>query len=622
MRRFCLALSVLLCIPPPGARAQQAPVTTHTTVDGLPSNTINRIVRDSRGFLWFCTAEGLSRFDGYAFTNFGSDQGLPQSAVNDFLETRAGEYWIATDVGLVHFNPKGRAGRGVATGDGSMFTLVVPDRARSPSIAVTVLREGRDGAIWTGTGDGLYRLTFRAGHSSLESVAIGMPNDNAEQRAVADVLEDASGSLWVAAPSGLYRRWPDGSSARYTQKEGLPNDYLQDLLEDHDGHLWAATLVGGFFRFSAGPSHQPPVVDRRFTVPDLPTPWVFQLLETSDHRFWVATARGLLEFFPSAADGHSFRAYTTQNGLSYFEISALSEDAGGNLWLGTSNAGAMKFALNGFTAYGERDGLRQVGTVFNDRAGNLCYRGAVLGDTRASVFEGARLDLVSTAQPAYYERIGCFDGQQFQRLPACGHEGPFLGLGQRTDHPADPLRRVVDRDGGRSLPLSSRRSPDALRTSRPRALYTTNDGLATPQVFRLFEDSRGDVWVSTIASSTNGLARWDHLSARVIDLAGLAWDSCTQERPYRVRLARTARVTSGWGSMTGWPASGRDDSTLFTSRDGLPPGNIRSIYLDHAGRVWLASAQSGLVRVDDLGASDRRFTPTALRRVSRATPRW
>jgi hypothetical protein len=39
------------------------------------------------GFLWFCTGEGLSRFDGYRFTNYTTDQGLPAAAVNDLLET-------------------------------------------------------------------------------------------------------------------------------------------------------------------------------------------------------------------------------------------------------------------------------------------------------------------------------------------------------------------------------------------------------------------------------------------------------------------------------------------------------------------------------------------------------
>lgn len=81
------------------ARAEQLPVRTYTTDDGLPSNHINRIVRDSRGFLWFCTRDGVSRFDGYQFTNFGRDQGLP-GGDQDLLETRSGEYWIATGDGV------------------------------------------------------------------------------------------------------------------------------------------------------------------------------------------------------------------------------------------------------------------------------------------------------------------------------------------------------------------------------------------------------------------------------------------------------------------------------------------------------------------------------------------
>jgi len=53
--------------------AQRLPLKSYTVADGLPNNVINKIVRDSRGFLWFCTGEGLSRFDGYAFTNYGVD---------------------------------------------------------------------------------------------------------------------------------------------------------------------------------------------------------------------------------------------------------------------------------------------------------------------------------------------------------------------------------------------------------------------------------------------------------------------------------------------------------------------------------------------------------------------
>jgi len=93
---------------PRGARAELAPVKTYTTADGLPRDQANQIKRDSHGFLWFCTNDGLSRFDGYSFTNYTTDDGLPHRVVNDLLETRSGAIWVATGNGLARFNPKGR----------------------------------------------------------------------------------------------------------------------------------------------------------------------------------------------------------------------------------------------------------------------------------------------------------------------------------------------------------------------------------------------------------------------------------------------------------------------------------------------------------------------------------
>jgi ligand-binding sensor domain-containing protein len=75
--------------------AEQLPVVSFTTADGLAHNHIKNIRQDSRGFLWFATDEGLSRFDGYKFYNYRPADGLPHPWVNDFLETRDGEYWVA-----------------------------------------------------------------------------------------------------------------------------------------------------------------------------------------------------------------------------------------------------------------------------------------------------------------------------------------------------------------------------------------------------------------------------------------------------------------------------------------------------------------------------------------------
>jgi ligand-binding sensor domain-containing protein len=70
--------------------ATRLPIRTYTTADGLARDHILCIAQDSHGFLWFCTAEGLSRFDGYRFANYTTAQGLPTNEIEDFLETRAG----------------------------------------------------------------------------------------------------------------------------------------------------------------------------------------------------------------------------------------------------------------------------------------------------------------------------------------------------------------------------------------------------------------------------------------------------------------------------------------------------------------------------------------------------
>ena len=307
--RHALCASVLVLMASADAVAERLPIKTYTAADGLAHNYVTRIVKDSRGFLWFCTADGLSRFDGYTFTNFGAAQGLPHSSVNDLLETRGGEYWVATNGGLVHFDPKGRPGSRVVyendpTTPAPMFTVVVPDDGDRRGGAINVLREGRDGTIWAGTDNGLYRLEQTNGRRSLRPIEIRLPSDFPEQRVIADVVEDARGSLWIATPerpvSPLARRdrgplqcarWSAGRTTFRT---------CSKITRDVSGRERASTA-------SSASAPMPPTA-RRLSTAGHPggwvcrLHWVFQLFETSDRRFWVATNRGLVEFVATATE--------------------------------------------------------------------------------------------------------------------------------------------------------------------------------------------------------------------------------------------------------------------------------------------------------------------------------
>src|ERR1039457_550476 len=57
-------------------RAQQPSFRIFSTQDGLVRNWVTKIHRDSKGYLWFCTVEGISLFDGDRFANF-SPRGRP-----------------------------------------------------------------------------------------------------------------------------------------------------------------------------------------------------------------------------------------------------------------------------------------------------------------------------------------------------------------------------------------------------------------------------------------------------------------------------------------------------------------------------------------------------------------
>src|SRR5678816_2119804 len=62
-------LLVLLCSAP-NLFAERLPIKVYTSADGLGTSASFHIARDSRGFIWICSRDGLIRFDGYRFITY------------------------------------------------------------------------------------------------------------------------------------------------------------------------------------------------------------------------------------------------------------------------------------------------------------------------------------------------------------------------------------------------------------------------------------------------------------------------------------------------------------------------------------------------------------------------
>ena len=160
-----LAVITCICCLAQLGRTEQLPIQSYNANDGLADNHINRIRQDSRGFLWFATDGGLSRFDGYTFTNYTSAHGLPHQWVNDIIETHNGDYWIATDGGVCRFNGS------KPSSSSSAFACFSPSTSND-SRRVNALLEERSGLIWCATYDGIYRLEISQTHPIFRHVDI------------------------------------------------------------------------------------------------------------------------------------------------------------------------------------------------------------------------------------------------------------------------------------------------------------------------------------------------------------------------------------------------------------------------------------------------------------------
>ena len=589
-----ILLAVIVAAAALAARAERLPIKIYTAVDGLANNRVHRIARDSRGFIWFCTTEGLSRFDGYSFVNYTTDDGLPFHSINDLLEDADGDYWVASNgVGVIRFTPKTSA-----PGAAAQARFVVYAVGDKPvSNRVNLLRDDRQGRIWAATDGGLYRLDKRRGEVKFQRVELGLGAHADEAVQVWALFEDRDSSLWIGTKFGLVRRLPDGRMIHYSVRPSPSSDTVHALLWDQNDRLWighrtglvvvnpkalplADSALGAPLALNAKAGSRDPYLiaerQRYAALDGLNGSPVFALLQASDGTIWVGSStRGLFQF----SEGR-LQNYAAAQGLAGKDIRTLTEDGQSSLWLGTEDDGAARIYRNGFTLYGEADGLGPViSSIIKTPASDFYVTG---GDYRLSRFDGKRF---ITARLNVGQRVG-----RWHRYPNVIEDR----AGEWWVATVEGLYRFAKVSGVQQL-----------TRARPKAIYTTREGLAGNDLTALFEDSRGDIWIGNFAPNRESLTRWERATgtfhrygaddglpafnmtiAFCEDRAGDIWIGLFAGGLARYRAGRFMTVT---------PA------------DGLPVGTTHDLHLDRAGRLWATTDQGGLVRIEDPAADHPRL---------------
>src|SRR5258706_7900143 len=84
--------------------AQEYQMKTYRVADGLPSDVVKGVAKDSAGFLWIATDDGLVQFDGLRFTQFKN--ALRSQYAKGFLKTRDGRLLLYGDLDLMEIQNK------------------------------------------------------------------------------------------------------------------------------------------------------------------------------------------------------------------------------------------------------------------------------------------------------------------------------------------------------------------------------------------------------------------------------------------------------------------------------------------------------------------------------------
>jgi len=429
---------------------------------GLPSDPLQALYRDSHGALWVGTREaGIFRLVNGRFEKVALD--IPSGPVFGFLEDSDQSLWIAT-YGNGLFRVK----------NGSVQAFSVKDGL--PDNRVVGLYQDHSGKIWT---FGLKGVSTWNGTRFVRHPAV-----NSVVTFAAQCTEDRDGNLWIASTtSGLFRM-RDGHVTKMDTSSGLGADNVQSVYEDKEGNIWVGTAVGldrlrdsqirtfsvrdGLFG-GAEVFAWPIVADRNagvwtasgdrigriaesridirsavlqsgsraYTMQSSPDSglligsnrglklWrpahpgsaievagldVRCLLQARDGSFWIGTAnRGLVHWKSSLTQETEFDAIIPDK-----SVTTLAEDHDGIIWAGSHAGGLYRIAKKQVEHFGRSEGLpsTDIFTVFADRNGALWIGSAgglswfQNGKIRtANSQHGLRSDLVVAILDDTYDRL-------------------------------------------------------------------------------------------------------------------------------------------------------------------------------------------------------------------------
>lgn len=615
-RSFFLLLFAYVYLTATDIRGEEQSYDFHylTTEKGLHQNTIKAIVKDSQGFMWFATRDGLVRYDGnnyMIYRNKSTDQAsLVSNSIWQLKKDDDGKIWIGTDKGLDSYDP-----------EKNEFTRIYPKPEDEPS------NEGQlVGSILTQYSDEIWFAVFNVGLFVLDkrtnNIHLIEPEEEADRTLlskITDLEKENSNNFLISSLDGhIFRMTRQNRTLTKVALPGINNlrkQKISSLLVDANQTIWIGTHSGLYYL-----ENENNRVLRLETVDSLYTGYNTELIESlaqdENGNIWVGTRQGLLKITPEKITTLFMPENDTSNDLTSNYIRCLYADSDGIMWGGTVGGGVLYWhkkekQFNNFEVPTDLSSEKAAYCTIEDKSGFIW-----IGNERGLF----KLDK---------------NGQLFRHYTTIGQPNKVLSDNFVTALAEDALGNIwIGTDQGGINYLNpqndeiqqfgvSKTKPGMLRSPSVWYIYISSDStvwvgtgggglsrydkklghfitylnapsdsstISSNNVGPVYEDHSGQLWVGTFGG---GLNRFNKVQESFEKIEYLPDSNCQNMSDNIVSIDQKGPGSIWVATDNGFYALDTNDEsmTCYDSFVVLNGGNVRALIRDNNNDIWISTSR-------------------------------
>lgn len=604
---------------------------THLSVKhGLSQNGVMSIFKDSKGFIWFGTRDGLNRYDGYQFKVFRHDSQEPTGLSNNFIraitEDPDGTLWIATDDGLNSYNresekfntyknipsdnnslsnnkvisllcsPSGDLWIGTENGlnlkrkDSESFKRYNHTPNSSNTLSddyISALHLDTQNHLWVGTKTGgLNKLDLKSNHIKQFSHDPSK-NNTISSNSIGVITENKDGTIWIGTEDNGITVLKNDTIIKHLKQDddSLSNNIIRELKFDKKGNLWIATYDGlNYYHLE----------NEKFSIyknipgdPHSLSHNSIRSLYLDDNGYlWAGTYFGGVNILNQ--DFYNFSHFQNNpintKSLGYNIVGGMAEDKDGNLWIGTEGGGLFHFNYNdqSFTPI----------KAFKGTLLNTTTIKALLVDSNQNLWIGTHLNGLL--------KINLESGM-VNKFKHSKDNDTSIWDNSIASLLEDHLGRIwIGTLSGLNL-----YEPDGNTLSRMK--LRTNIASYDNAITTLFQDSKYNLWVGT---RSNGLLKYSKDSIKYYLHTADDKSSISHNSIYTITEDVENNIWIGtYGGGINLLDKKNESFKKYGTKDGLVNDIVYEIEEDEHHRLWI-STPTGMSMFDRKTTSFKNFTPS------------